>query len=75
VGLGLFSRALDNVPGLHALGAWLPITDAGTTAWTGFFTVPAQTGAVAHELLVQAVYSAAFLAAGFVWFTRSDVLA
>jgi ABC-2 type transport system permease protein len=74
VGLSLFSRALDNVPGLHALGPWLPVTDAGTTAWTGFFTVPAQTGAVGHEVIVQAVYGVAFLASALLWFTRSDVL-
>ena len=75
VGLGLFSRALDNVPGLHTLSGWLPVTDSGTTAWTGFLTAPAQTGAVGHELLVQAGYTGVLLAAAFVWFTRSDVLA
>ena len=74
VGLSLFSRALDNVPGLHALGSWLPVTDAGTTAWTGFLTTPAQLGAVGHELIVQAVYGGVLLVAAFVWFTRSDVL-
>jgi ABC-2 type transport system permease protein len=74
VGLSLFSRALDNVPGLHALGSWLPVTDAGTTSWTGFFTAPAQLGPVGHELLVQAVYGGVLLAGAFVWFTRSDVL-
>jgi len=75
VGLSLFSRALDNVPGLHALSGWLPVTDAGTTAWTGFFTVPAQVGAVGHALVVQGVYAAVLLGAAFLWFTRADVLA
>ena len=74
VGLGLFSRALDNVPGLHALGPWLPVTDSGTTLWTGFFTSPIQWSGVAHLLIVQAVYSAVFLAAAFSRFTRMDVL-
>jgi ABC-2 type transport system permease protein len=74
VGLSLFSRALDNVPGLHSLGPWLPVTDAGTTVWTGFFTAPTQSGGVVHVLVVQGIYSAVFLAAAFYWFTRSDIL-
>jgi hypothetical protein len=52
VGLGLFSRALDNIPGLHALSPWLPVTDAGTTLWTGFFTRPMKTARLAHAVLV-----------------------
>jgi ABC-2 type transport system permease protein len=74
VGLSLFSRALDNVPGLHALSPWLPVTDLGTTAWTGFFTSPWQTTNVVHTLVVQAVYTAAFLIAAFLWFSRSDIV-
>jgi ABC-2 type transport system permease protein len=74
VGLSLFSRALDNVPGLHSLSPWLPVTDAGTTVWTGFFTVPTQSGGVVHVLVVQGIYSAVFLVAAFYWFTRSDIL-
>jgi ABC-type transport system involved in multi-copper enzyme maturation permease subunit len=74
VGLSLFSRALDNIPGLHALSPWLPVTDGGTTLWTGFFTSPMQTGGVAHVLEVQAVYTAVFLGAAVARFTRSDVL-
>jgi len=74
VGLSLFSRALDNIPGLHALSPWLPATDSGTSLWTGFFTVPFQGAGVGHELLVQAVYTTAFLGAAFVWFIRSDIL-
>jgi ABC-2 type transport system permease protein len=74
VGLSLFSRALDNVPGLHGLSPWLPVTDSGTTLWTGFFTRPMQTASVAHVLEVQAGYSAAFLAVAFLRFSRSDVL-
>jgi ABC-2 type transport system permease protein len=74
VGLTLFSRALDNVPGLHSLGPWLPVTDSGTTLWTGFFTNPMQAGDVGHVLVVQGVYAAAFLTAAFCWFTRSDIL-
>jgi ABC-2 type transport system permease protein len=74
VGLGLFSRALDNIPGLHALSPWLPVTDSGTTLWTGFFTSPVQTAGMAHVLEVQAGYTALFLAAALRRFTRADVL-
>jgi ABC-type transport system involved in multi-copper enzyme maturation permease subunit len=74
VGLGLFSRALDNIPGLHALSPWLPVTDAGTTLWTGFFTRPIQTAGLAHALLVQGAYTGVFLAAALIRFSRADVL-
>lgn len=74
VGLSLFSRALDNVPGLHGLSPWLPVTDSGTTLWTGFFTRPMQTAGIAHVLEVQAVYTAVFLAIAFLHFSRADVL-
>jgi ABC-type transport system involved in multi-copper enzyme maturation permease subunit len=74
LGLGLVSRALDNIPGLHSLSPWLPVTDAGTTAWTGLFTSPIQAGPIAHALVVQAVYSAAFLGGAYARFTRSDML-
>jgi ABC-2 type transport system permease protein len=74
VGLSLFSRALDNVPGLHALSPWLPVTDHGTTLWTGFFTSPVQSAGMAHVLEVQAAYTAVFLAAAVARFTRADVL-
>ena len=74
VGLSLFSRALDNVPGLHALSPWLPVTDSGTTLWTGFFTAPTQWAGVAHLLVVQVIYGLVFLAGAFLRFTRSDVL-
>lgn len=74
VGLSLFSRALDNVPGLHGLSPWLPVTDSGTTLWTGFFARPVQTAGLVHVLVIQAAYTAAFLAVAFVRFARSDVL-
>jgi ABC-2 type transport system permease protein len=74
IGLSLFSRALDNVPGLHALGPWLPVTDRSTSLWTGFFTSPLQGAGVWHALLVQLLYTAAFLVAALGWFTRSDIL-
>jgi ABC-2 type transport system permease protein len=74
VGLGLFSRALDNIPGLHALSPWLPMTGEASNLWTGFFTQPMQTGDIAHVMAVQASYTALFLTAAVVWFTRSDVL-
>ncbi len=74
VGLSLFSRALDNVPGLHALSPWLPVTDVGTTLWTGFFTRPMQTAGMAHVLEVQAGYTILLLAGAVVFFQRADVL-
>jgi ABC-2 type transport system permease protein len=48
VGLSLFSRALDNIPGLHALSPWLPVTDTGSSLWTGFFTQPMQSSGIGH---------------------------
>jgi ABC-2 type transport system permease protein len=74
VGLSLVSRALDNVPGLHALSPWLPVTNNGTTLWTGFFTRPMQTAGMAHVLEIQAGYTFALLGAALIWFHRSDVL-
>jgi ABC-type transport system involved in multi-copper enzyme maturation permease subunit len=74
VGLGLFSRALDNVPGLHALSPWLPVTNTGTTLWTGLFTKPVQTAGMAHVLEVQAAYTLVFLALALMRFSRADVL-
>ncbi len=75
VGFGFVSRALDNIPGLHALGPWLPLTDTATTAWAGLFGQPAQVSGAAHLVVVQALYSGAFLVAAALRFTRSDVLA
>jgi ABC-2 type transport system permease protein len=74
LGFTLVSRALDNVPGLHALSPWLPVTDANSTLWTGFFTRPMQTAGLAHALEVQAVYTAVFLGLAFLRFSRADVL-
>lgn len=74
VGLGLVSRALDNVPGLHLLGPWLPLTDAGSTLWMGLFLDPVQLDGLAHLALVQAAYTALFLGAAWLRFTRGDVL-
>jgi ABC-2 type transport system permease protein len=74
VGLGLVSRALDNVAGLHVLGAWLPLTDGGSTLWTGLFFSPVQLDGLLQRALVQAAYTALFLAAAWLRFTRSDVL-
>ncbi|HEV3093793.1 MAG TPA: ABC transporter permease [Solirubrobacteraceae bacterium] len=74
VGLTLVSRALDNVPGLHSLSPWLPVTDHATNLWTGFFTRPMQTAGVPHALLVQAIYTGAFATCALIWFARKDVL-
>jgi ABC-2 type transport system permease protein len=74
VGLGLASRALDNIPGLHALGPWLPLTDGSTTLWTGLFFRHVDASAVGHLLLVQGLYAVAFLTAAWYRFTQADVL-
>ena len=74
VGLGLVSRALDNVPGLHLLGPWLPVTDAGSTLWTGLFLDPVQVDGLAHVVLVQAACTTLLLAAAWLRFLRADVL-
>jgi ABC-type transport system involved in multi-copper enzyme maturation permease subunit len=74
VGLGLVSRALDNVPGLHVLGPWLPVTDAGTALWTSAFFQPVDLSGLPHAVLLQALYTAVFLGAAWLRFTRMDVL-
>ena len=74
VGLGLVSRALDNVPGLQALGPWLPITDAGTSFWISAFFQPLDLSGLPHTALLQALYTALFLGAAWLRFTRMDVL-
>lgn len=73
LGLGLVSRALDNVPGLHALGPWLPMTDGGSSLWTGLFFQPVDLAGLGHLAAVQAAYTVVFLAAAWGWFTRADV--
>jgi ABC-type transport system involved in multi-copper enzyme maturation permease subunit len=50
------------------------VTGAGTTAWTALFLQPVNLDAVVHLVLVQAAYSAVFLAAAWVRFSRADVL-
>ncbi len=68
------SRALDNIPGLHALEPWLPVTDRGSGVWTGVFFKSIGPSGLPHLLVVQACYAAAFLIAAWVWFGRRDVL-
>ncbi|HEX3459776.1 MAG TPA: ABC transporter permease, partial [Acidimicrobiales bacterium] len=51
------SRALDNIPGLHALGPWLPVTDKGTGLWTQLFSQPAYFTGYPHLALVHGVYT------------------
>ena len=72
--LTFVSRALDNVPGLHALGPWLPATNTGTGLWTQVLFQPADTGALRHLGLVQIVYGAIFLVGAGIYFVRKDVL-
>lgn len=74
IGLVFTSRALDNIPGLNALSPWLPVTDTGATAWTGLFDRPVQSGPITHLVIVQAVYSAVFVAGAYGRFLRADTL-
>jgi len=53
------------------------MSDSGTTVWTGLFDQPGALSGLGHlllVLLVQALYTVAFLVAAWVAFTRSDVL-
>ncbi len=72
---GLVSRSLDNIPGLHALTPWLPLTDKGTDVWNGIFFQPTDWSGLPHLALVQGAYAVILLAAAFVAFHRKDVLA
>jgi ABC-2 type transport system permease protein len=71
---GLVSRALDNIPGLHALTPWLPLTDTGTDVWNGIFFQPTEWGTLPHLALVQGVYTVTLLSGAYVVFHRRDVL-
>jgi len=71
---GLVSRALDNIPGLHALSPWLPLTDKGTDVWNGVFFQPTEWNGFAHLVLVQGGYALVLLSAAFVVFRRRDIL-
>jgi ABC-2 type transport system permease protein len=72
--LTFVSRALDNVPGLHALGPWLPATNKGTGLWTEVFFQPADVGGLRHLAVVQIAYAAIFLVGAGFSFSRKDVL-
>ncbi|HXA61737.1 MAG TPA: ABC transporter permease [Streptosporangiaceae bacterium] len=75
VGLGVVSRALDNIPGLHGLGPWLPVSDSGSTAWTSLFFPSVDVGSIVQLVVVQAVYTTVFLVVAWRRFARADVLA
>lgn len=68
------SRALDNIPGFHALGPWLPVTDHGSGLWTEVLFQPTNLSGYPHLALVQAAYAVVFLGSGWIWFNRKDVL-
>lgn len=72
--LSFVSRALDDVPGLHALGPWLPITDKGASLWTAVFFQPTDLSSYPHLAAVQVAYAAAFLGAAWILFNRKDIL-
>jgi len=71
---GLVSRSLDNIPGLHALTPWLPLTDKGTDVWNGLFFSPTDWSGLPHLLVVQGVYAVVLLSAAVMVFHRRDVL-
>lgn len=71
---GLVSRSLDNIPGLHALTPWLPLTDKGTDVWNGIFFRPTDWSGLPHLALVQGSYAVVLLAAAAAVFHRRDVL-
>jgi ABC-2 type transport system permease protein len=70
---GLVSRSLDNIPGLHALTPWLPLTDKGTDVWNGIFFRPTDWSGLPHLALVQGVYAVLLLLPAFVVFRRRDI--
>jgi ABC-type transport system involved in multi-copper enzyme maturation permease subunit len=72
--LSFVSRSLDNIPGLHALGPWLPMTNYGAGLWTQVLFQPADLGGYPHLAVVQAAYTVVFLVGAGVWFNRRDVL-
>ncbi len=72
--LSFVSRSLDNIPGLHALGPWLPMTNTGAGLWTQMLFRPSDLGGYPHLATVQVVYTALFLGAAWAWFNRKDVL-
>jgi ABC-type transport system involved in multi-copper enzyme maturation permease subunit len=71
---GLVSRALDNIPGLHAMTPWLPLTDKGTDVWNGIFFRPTDWSGLPHLALVQGGYAIVLLSAAAVVFHRRDIL-
>jgi ABC-type transport system involved in multi-copper enzyme maturation permease subunit len=71
---GLVSRSLDNIPGLHVLSPWLPLTDKGTDVWNGVFFDPADLSGLAHQAVLQGGYALVFMAAAFICFHRRDIL-
>jgi ABC-2 type transport system permease protein len=72
--LAFVSRALDNIPGFHALGPWLPVTNSGTGLWSQVLFQPTNLAGYPHLAIVQAAYAVAFLGSAWVCFNRRDVL-
>jgi ABC-2 type transport system permease protein len=72
--LAFVSRALDNIPGLHAFGPWLPLTDRSTSLWTEVLFQPTDLGGLPHLAIVQLAYAVIFLGAAALYFNRKDVM-
>ncbi|HEY4867192.1 MAG TPA: hypothetical protein VIK45_16955, partial [Candidatus Dormibacteraeota bacterium] len=74
VGLTILSRVLnvDYLPGVAVLNGYMPNNDVDL--WQHLFQQPVQSAGMLHFLVLQAVYSAAFLALAWWWFLRKDVL-
>jgi ABC-2 type transport system permease protein len=65
------SQVLDNIPSLHAIHPFLPTHD-----WTGFvglFRFPIAWQDMRNGLTVSAIYTAVFLGAALLMFSRKDV--
>jgi ABC-2 type transport system permease protein len=75
VGLTIASRVLnaDYLPGVAVLNGYMPNNDVDL--WQHLFLQPAQTGGMAHFLVLQLVYVSVFLAVAWWSFARRDVLA
>jgi ABC-2 type transport system permease protein len=74
VGLTILSRVLnvDYLPGVAVLNGYMPNNDVDL--WQHLFQQPVQSAGMLHFLVLQAVYSATFLALAWWWFLRKDVL-
>jgi ABC-2 type transport system permease protein len=74
VGLAVLTRVLnaDYLPGVAVLSPYLPNNDVDL--WLHLLQSPARTDGMAHFIVLQAMYTIAFLGLAWWSFTRRDVL-